>query len=204
MMLEYLLEADSFVRDRLSEKRYAHTWGVAYTAEQLAGTHGLNSSKAQLAAVLHDAARELKKEEFLRLAGEWSLPVGEPELENPKLLHGPVAAEMSRRELGVEDWEVLEAIRLHTTAEPGMGSLSILVYVADKIEPGRDYPSVGYIRKLAEEDLAVAARESLLRSIEHNDLRGRPTHPASFAALEWLEKSVDAGVDRGDHHPRQH
>ena len=183
--------ADVFARERLSAKRYGHTLRVAETAEDLARAHGLDPGRARLAALLHDAARELSPEEFLELAGEWDLPVGEPERESPKLLHGPVAAELARRELGVEDGKVLEAIRTHTTGRPGMGPLSLVLYVADKIEPARDYPSVENLRRLAREDLRGAAAESLRRAIAHNEERGRPTHPASAETLAWLEKAED-------------
>jgi len=180
--------ADALARDRLSEKRYGHTLRVAAVAEELARTHGLDPDRARLAALLHDAAREIGgPEEFLRLATEWNIPVGEPERESPKLLHGPVAAELSRRELGVEDEDVLEAIRVHTVGRPGMGELALVLYVADKIEPARDYPSVERLRGLSGEDLREAAAESLRRAIAHNEERGRAIHPASRQTLEWLE-----------------
>jgi predicted HD superfamily hydrolase involved in NAD metabolism len=184
-----LLEAaDAFVRDRLSEKRYGHTLRVADTAEDLARTHGLDSDRARLAALLHDAAREIgEPEEFLRLAGGWNLPVGEPERQSPKLLHGPVAAELAQRELGVDDVDILEAIRVHTVGRPGMGPLALVLYVADKIEPARDYPSVERLRNLSREDLHEAAAEALRRAIAHNEERGRPTHPTSRETLAWLE-----------------
>jgi predicted HD superfamily hydrolase involved in NAD metabolism len=104
-------------------------------------------------------------------------------------LHGPVAAELARRELGVDDDSVLEAIRAHTMGAPGMGPVALAVYVADKIEPGRDYPSVARLRDLAEEDLREAAAEALRRAIAHNEERGRETHPASRKTLRWLEDS---------------
>jgi predicted HD superfamily hydrolase involved in NAD metabolism len=184
-------DADVFARERLSAKRYGHTLRVAQTAEDLARAHGLDPARARLAALLHDAARETPSEEFLGLAEDLGLPVGEPERESPKLLHGPVAAELARRELGVEDGEVLEAIRAHTTGRPGMGPLSLVLYVADKIEPARDYPSVENLRRLARRDLRAAAAESLRRSIAHNEERGRPTHPASVEALGWLEEAEE-------------
>jgi len=186
-----LLEAgDEFARSRLSEGRYGHTLRVADTAEDLARVHGLDPIRARLAALLHDAARETEPEEFLRLAGAWDLHVGEPERQSPKLLHAPVAAELARRELGVEDEEVLGAIRAHTVGEPGMSPLALALYVADKIEPARDYPSVGRIRNLAQRDLAEAAAEALRRVVAHNEQRDRKIHPSSRAMLEWLEESA--------------
>lgn len=183
--------ADVFARERLSAKRYGHTLRVAETAEDLARAHGLDPGRARLAALLHDVARELSPEEFLELADDWNLPVGEPEKENPKLLHGPVAAELARRELGVGDGEVLDAVREHTTGRPGMGPLSLVLFVADKIEPARDYPSVENLRRLSRESLRGAAAESLRRTIAHNEERGRPTHPASAETLAWLEKTEE-------------
>ncbi len=182
-----LEEADAFARSRLSEGRYGHTLRVADTAEELARAHGLDEDRARLAALLHDAARESGPDEFLGLADEWGMPVGEQERESPKLLHGPVAAELAERELGVEDEEVLEAVRAHTTGRPEMGPLAFVLYVADKIEPARDYPSVGRLRELARKDLYRAAAEALRRAIAHNEERGRETHPASLKTLEWLE-----------------
>ena len=188
--------ADDFARARLSDKRYGHTVRVADTAESLAREHGLDPARTRLAALLHDAARETEPEEYLRLADEWGLPVGDPERQSPKLLHGPVAAELARRELGVEDDEVLAAIRAHTVGRAGMGPLALALYVADKIEPARDYPSVGRIRDLARKDLREAATESLRRAIAYNEGRGKSIHPASREMLEWLEDAQNAAHRR--------
>ena len=188
-----LLEAaDALACKRLSERRYGHTVRVADTAEGLAQIHSLDPNRTRLAALLHDAARETEPEDYLRLADEWGLAIGEPERKSPKLLHGPVAAELARRELGVEDEEVLEAVRVHTVGAAGIGALALALYVADKIEPARDYPSVGRIRDLAREDLYGAAAESLRRAIGHNEGRGKSIHPASREMLEWLEYTQNA------------
>jgi len=182
-----LEEADTFARSRLSKARYEHTLRVADTAEDLALAHDLDPDRARLAALLHDAARETGPEEFLKLADRWHLQVGDLERQSPKLLHGPVAAELARRELGIDDGEVLGAIRAHTTGRPGMGPLALVLYVADKIEPARDYPSVGRLRRLAREDLHGAAEEALRRAIARNEVRGKDTHPASIKTLDRLE-----------------
>lgn len=183
---ELLQRAEALARGRLSQRRYAHTVRVADTAESLARRHGVDPYRTRLAALLHDAAREAPPEEYLDIAERWGLAVGEPERESPKLLHGPVAAELARRELGVTDERVLEAIRVHTVAAPGMGPIALILYVADKIEPARDYPSADRLRDLAERDLRAAAAETLQRVRAYNDERDRSTHPGSIAALRWL------------------
>ena len=197
MIDDALLEAaEDYARERLSNKRYAHTLRVAETAERLAEIHGLESKKARLAGLLHDAAREVGKEELLRVAEEDNLAVGDFEHERPMLLHGPVAAELARRELGVKDGEILDAVRAHTTGEPEMGPLALTLFVADKLEPGREGPSVEDLRELACKDLRRSACAALEASISHNEDRGRPVHPKSLETLEWLEDSGEGGVQR--------
>ena len=182
-----LKRARALARDRLSDKRFGHTERVTETAEHLARVHGLDVNRTRLAALLHDAAREVDRYRLLKLAEGWGLSVGEPERESPGILHGPVAAELARRELGVEDEEVLEAVRVHTTAAAGMSPLALAVYIADKIEPARDYPSVERLRKLADADLHEATREALDRVILYNEQRDRAIHPDSRKALAWLK-----------------
>ena len=183
-----LLEAATgCARRHLSDKRYDHTLRVAETAERLASLHGLDPAKARLAGLLHDLARETHGDELLRVAAETGILVGESEREKPMLLHGPVAAELAKADLGVTDEAVLESVRVHTTGAPGMGPLSLAVFVADKIEPGREGEWVEELRALAEGDLRRAARESLASSISYTEGRGRTVHPRSREALEWLE-----------------
>ena len=184
---DLLLEtATDLARERLSDKRYDHTLRVAETAERLAGLHGLDPAKARLAGLLHDLSRETSGEELLRIAEERGASVGGPEREKPMLLHGPVAAELARTELGVGDEAVLEAIRVHTTAATGMGLLALAVFVADKTEPGREGEWVEELRELAKGSLREAARASLASSISYTEERGRAVHPRSREALAWL------------------
>jgi predicted HD superfamily hydrolase involved in NAD metabolism len=181
--------AQSYARRHLSDKRYAHTLRVADTAERLSELHALDSKKTRLAALLHDAAREVGKDELLRVAGEEGIAVSEFEREQPVLLHGPVAAKLARRELRIEDAEVLDAIRVHTIGEPGMSPIALALYVADKIEPDREGARVEDLRKLAPEDLRKATAAALEGSISYNERRGHPTHPKSLQTLKWLESS---------------
>jgi predicted HD superfamily hydrolase involved in NAD metabolism len=184
-------DAKNYARERLSDKRYAHTLRVAETIERLAKLHGLDPEGSRLAGLLHDAAREIDKEELLRIAEEDGLSVGDFERERPILLHGPVAAKLAGEDLGVEDGEILDAVRVHTTGEPGMGPLALALFVADKIEPGREQPGVEGLRDLAPESLYRAARAALEDAISYNERRDRPAHPKSRQTLDWLRDSGD-------------
>ncbi len=194
MIDDVLLEAaDVYARERLSDKRYEHTVRVADTAEHLARLHGLDPERARLAGLLHDTAREIGKEELLRVAEEDGLSVGDFERERPILLHGPVAAKLAKEDLGVEDGEILDAVRAHTTGEPGMGPLALALFVADKIEPGREQDGVEDLREIAPVSLHRAARAALEDSISYNERRDRPAHPRSRQTLEWL---LNYGAER--------
>ena len=186
-----LRDAERYAWERLSDNRYAHTLRVAETAERLARLHGLDPRRARLAGLLHDAAREVGRKELLRISEEENLPVSDLERERPMLLHGPVAAEIVRKDLRVEDAEVRDAVRVHTTGEPRMGTLALALYVADKIEPDRDQPGVEDLRELALEDLQRAAKVALEDSIAHNEQRGRPTHAKSLETLRWLDSGYE-------------
>jgi predicted HD superfamily hydrolase involved in NAD metabolism len=183
--------AENYARERLSDKRYAHSLRVAETIEHLAKLHGLDPERSRLAGLLHDTAREIGEEELLRVAEEDGLSVGDFERERPILLHGPVAAELAREDLGVDDGDVLDAVRVHTTGEPGMGPLALALLVADKIEPSREQPGVDDLRDLAPVSLRRAARAALEDSISYNERRDRPAHPKSRQTLEWLRDSGD-------------
>jgi len=188
---DLLEDAENYARKRLSDKRHAHTLRVAETAERLAKLHGLDPQRARLAGLLHDTAREIGKQELLRVAEEDGLSVGDFERERPILLHGPVAAELAKEDLGVDDGEILDAVRVHTTGEPGMGPLALVLLVADKIEPDREQPGVEDLRELAPVSLHRAARAALEDAVSYNERRDHPVHPKSRQTLKWLRDSGD-------------
>lgn len=184
---ELLRAADGLTRERLSQGRYVHVTGVADTAEDLALRHGLPQRETRLAALLHDLAREYSPGELLEAARSYGIEPDDFAMNRPMLLHGPVAAEVARDDLGVEDPQVLQAVRVHTTGAPEIGRVAVAVYVADKIEPGRDYPSVERMRELSRKDLYKGAASILRATHAHNENEGKPTHPDSEMMLSWLE-----------------
>ena len=142
------------MRELLPKKRYAHTLGVAYTSACLAMRYGADPDKAQTAGLLHDCAKYLTEKELLKEGKRLGLTVSEAERKAPQLLHGKVGACYARDRYGIEEEDILSAIRYHTTGRPNMSLLEQIVFVADYMEPGRKpNPGLAEIRREAFVDL---------------------------------------------------
>ncbi len=181
-----------FVRGRLSPWRFHHSLRVAATARRLAARHGADPERAWLAGLLHDCARELPAADLVRAADRRGLldQAGAP---LPELLHALVGAAVAREELGIEDEEVLSAIARHTTGEAGMGAVELAVFVADYVEPGRSFPGVEEVRRVAEESLSRAALLALEQTVSRLAEAGRPVDARSVRALDDLRRRAAGG-----------
>ncbi len=160
----------------LKPQRMEHTAYVLETAIALADRFGADAKKARTAALLHDCAKYLPEAKLLSYAD--TKPPMLP------ILHAPAGADYAKTAYGVEDPEILQAIRLHTTGDAGMTTLDKIIYLADMIEPSRSYEGVDRIRKA--ETLDEMMRLALLRSIWYIKERNYPIHPATLRALEDL------------------
>lgn len=132
-------------KDSLTGKRRQHIAGVVEVAVELALRFGIDPQKARLAALMHDHCREWKPELLLRHARVAGLPVSAAAEATPMLLHGPVAADVFRKNFGFTDDEVLHAVEVHTGGCPEPGNLDLVLMAADFMEPGRKYmtPELG-------------------------------------------------------------
>lgn len=175
-----------WLENRLTPSRLAHTRGVFSTALELAGRYGTDEEKAGLAAILHDAAKNLGAVQLLSLAEQEGIIVDIVEQQAPDLLHGPVAAVLARRELTIADEDVLRAVAIHTTGAPGMSILDKVIYLADYIEPGRNFPGVLELRRTAARNLDQAVLQAMDGTLRHVIDRGLPIHPLTVAARNWL------------------
>lgn len=133
-------EMEKHLKKQLKPKRFKHTLGVIDCAVDMAERNGADVKKAELAALLHDCAKNYSRDELLSVAGRCRIPLDDITLKEPQLLHGPVGAVVAREEYGVTDSEILDAIAYHTTGREDMTLLDKIIYLADFIEPSRDYP----------------------------------------------------------------
>ncbi len=175
------------IRSRLRPKRLRHTLGVARTARDLALSQGLDPAKAGLAGLLHDCAKGLDRGESERLLKRLRLDPLERAL--PALWHAPLGALLARSLYGIQDREILEAIRFHSTGSPRLGALGRILYVADFIEPGRDFPGLGRLRGLARENFSKALKGVVAGKISFLAQKGMRIHPVSVQFYNSLLES---------------
>ena len=176
------------LRKRLPDKRAQHAIFVAEYLSSFAERAGVDHDRAVTAALLHDLCRTLDNEEMLRRAREYGIPLSEVHHARPNLLHGPVAAEELRHEMGIDDPDVYEAIYWHTTGKPDFCRLGLALYVADFAEPGRDYEEARITRELLrKQGFDAALRYAAAMRWEFHK-RKDVCDPAGGQFLRWVEE----------------
>ncbi len=181
------VRAAAAVRRHLDQRhRFAHTLRVARMSAHLARLHGLDVNAARTAGLLHDLARLYSAERLVRDCEARGMAIDSFELDHPIVLHARLSAELAIEDFAVTEGPVLSAIRKHTVAAAVMSPLDTVVYLADALEPGRDYPERAAYAKLAERDLAAALRAVMESSISYLTARGEAVAPQTLAALHAL------------------
>lgn len=179
-----LKQAKELVRGRLSDKRYEHTLNVKKMAVKLAKIYGEDEERAALAALLHDSAKEISKDEMREILRAYPQYAEGGEERPAPVWHGVCAAILARTQWGVTDEAVLSAIACHTAGKPGMTRLDKILYLADMTSAERDWPGVEKLRKLEKKDLDAAMLAALKQTNDFVLSQGKPLDPMSKAAYE--------------------
>ena len=132
MVCTSIEDIKNWLKANLSEERYDHSLGTAECAEKLAQQFGLDKEKAYFAGLIHDCAKCLPKDETLKILE--GLELADGELCNPKTHHAPAGAYVAKKEFGVDDEEILSAIRWHTLGKINMTPFEKIIFLADKLE----------------------------------------------------------------------
>ncbi len=174
----------------LDPKRVAHVAGCEQEAVRLARRWGADEEKAREAGILHDITKKEKLDEQLRLCEKYGIILDEMERHEGKLLHSKTGAGIAKYEFGCDD-EVYGAIYWHTTGKEDMGLLEKVIYMADYIEPNRDFEGVEELRRLAYEDMDRALEMGFKMSIDDMQSRGIVPHARTLGALRYITKGSD-------------
>ena len=170
----------------LKHKRIPHVLGTEQEAIRLAERYGADVEKARVAALLHDCTKRLDMEEQLALCRQYGIQLDALEQQALKLLHAKTGAAIARDVFGVDD-EIYRAIWWHTTGHAGMTLLEKIMYLADYIEPSRDFPGVDKLRAVCYKDLDEGLLMGLEMTIEEMTSMGNPVHHATIEARDALK-----------------
>ena len=176
--------------------------GTAATAVKLAEKYGADVHRAEVAGLLHDCTKKLSMPEQLALCGKDGIALDELEKKALKLLHAKTGADagiaistgaaIARDVFGVDD-EIYNAILWHTTGKPDMTVLEKVIYLADFIEPTRDFPGVDALRRTVWEDLDRGLLMGLEMTVEEMEEMGNPIHVNTLAARDYLKGKTNEG-----------
>jgi predicted HD superfamily hydrolase involved in NAD metabolism len=180
-------QAHEALAARLSPQALGHCERVAETAAEIAARFGVDAERARLAGLLHDWGREDGDEALLSAAEAAGIPVDDVDRRVPYLLHADVSAAEIRDRFPELGDDIVQAVACHTFGRVGMTPLDKVVYIADSIEPGRDFLGVEELRAMAHGcDLEELFISTYARSISGLIQRRRPIHPGTAAVWNWI------------------
>ena len=171
----------------LKPKRMPHVLGTEQEAVRLVRRYGGDETQARIAALLHDCTKKLDMAQQLALCEKYGIMLDELEQKALKLLHSKTGAAIARDVFGVAD-AVYDAILYHTTGKPDMTRLEKIIYLADYIEPTRDFPGVDALRKTVYEDLDKGLLMGLTMTVQEMEEMGNPVHHLTRDARDYLLK----------------
>lgn len=180
-------ELERVVVSLLKPNRVAHVLGCRDTAARLARRWGANETDAARAGLLHDITKALSAPLQLTLCAEYGRILDEFSTKNPKTLHALTGSLVAERIFG-ENQAVVSAICSHTTGKANMNLLEKIIYVADYMEPNRDFDGVEKLRALADTDLDKALELGLEMTLDMLKAQGRDISPESSEALRYLKE----------------
>lgn len=167
---DYYKKLRKKVKDVMTKARYEHTLGVEFTAASLAMRYGVDIDKAEIAGLLHDCAKCIDDEDKFDDCKKYKIELTDVEKRNPFLVHSKLGAVYANKLYGIDDEEVISAIRFHTTGKPDMTLLEKIIFIADYIEPGRDKaPNLKEIRQMAFIDIDEAMYMILKDTLDYLD-----------------------------------
>ena len=184
-MEECIAKIEEYMEFELTEKRIRHTEGVVETALKLAEKYGADPDKALLAAKCHDVCRKWDDERMNAFVTLNQL--GDQYMNNINLSHSKAAAHVAKMAFRISDEDILNAISYHTTGRAGMSLLEKIIFIADAVEPNRDYPGVEALREAVWEDLDKACLMSLKGTREYVLSQGTELDGDTQEAIEWFE-----------------
>ncbi|HHY70290.1 MAG TPA: HD domain-containing protein [Thermoanaerobacterales bacterium] len=183
MMLQALMRK---LKMNMDEQRFLHSLGVMKTAVELAAHYNADIKKAEIAGLLHDCARDMDTEYQLKMVEYFGILLDDIEKREKALIHGPLGAATAKQDYGINDREILNAIKIHTTGDADMSLLDKIIFLSDLTEPGRTFPGVEELRVKAFKDLDDALIDAFDSIIKYVLSKGSLLHPKTISGRNFI------------------
>lgn len=175
-----------YLKEELSERRYKHSLNVSHESMKLAVRYGVDVDKAEIAGLIHDCTKEMSVEAQMCYLNKYSIELDIIFNNIKELLHGQSGCLIAREVFEINDEEILSGIKYHITGKENMSLLEKIIYLADYIEPQRNFKEVVELRKLAYKNIDLAMIKALNMSIKHMVSKNKIIHPDTVLARNYI------------------
>lgn len=186
--LKCLWQLKKYARSVEKKSRYEHSKRVARVCVTLARKFGLDCKKAYLMGISHDICKHYDKDLMLDTAKKDGQPIPDFFEEDPHALHGRAAAVVMKEKFNITDEQVLQAVSVHVTGMQGMNDYSKVLYIADKVEPGRKFSTRAYRKELFANPLNVIIGKVLKQSYDYVSKKGYKLYPGSKDIVDYYNR----------------
>lgn len=166
----------------MNEKRYQHSLRVSMVAEKIAEYYKLPSEKVKILGLLHDCAKDYSVDELKKLINKYNIRLDKVGGKIPKIWHAYVGAELAKEVFQINDEEMLDAIRYHSTASDKLSLIGKIIYIADKIEPDRGSKKIKKLWELLKQDIDLAMLELINQELKYLISKNSIIHPDTLVA----------------------
>jgi len=179
-------QIEEYLKNNLKESRYKHSLSVRDTAVELAKKYGEDEFKARLAGLTHDCAKNMNHKEIIAIIEKNGYNIDMVSRNNPELLHGLAGSIIAKNVMGIEDEDILNSIAYHTTGRKEMSLLEKIIYIADYVEPLRNFPGVDKLRETVYRDLDEGILLSFNNTITYVISLGQLLHRDTIDARNYI------------------
>lgn len=174
------------IKEKLTPKRYEHSIRVSEEAVKLAKKYGADSQKAEIAGILHDIMKDTDYDDQLKIIKEFGIILNNVEKFSKKLWHAISGSLYIKNILGIQDDDIINSVRYHTTSRPNMSTLEKVIFIADFTSSDRDYNGVEEMRIAASKSLEVAMEEGLAFTIGDLSSKRLPIDENTFLSYNQI------------------
>ncbi|MBC6695986.1 bis(5'-nucleosyl)-tetraphosphatase (symmetrical) YqeK [Terrisporobacter mayombei] len=179
------------LKEMLPERRLKHSMNVSQCAVKLSEIYGYDMEKAKLAGLIHDCAKYFNDDQVKDSIKKFNIELDSLEENNISLSHSVIGSYVIQETFNINDEDIINAVRYHTTGRENMTILEKIIYMADLIEEGRKFPLVDKLRELAyngslDEALLLSFNNTIKFVMDNNQL----IHPRTVSARNYILREI--------------